>query len=471
MKRFLALMLALSLLLCACGGAEEKVDAAALAEQTAALLLEQNPGPVPGSLGGEWLVLGMCRLGYSLPQGWIDGYRAKLEQYVADCGGVLHDRKYTEYSRVVLTVTAMGGDARSVAGYDLTAPLEDYEQTVFQGINGAIYALLALDCGNYGSETVRERYIAHILEKELPGGGWCMMGDTPETDVSAMALQALARYRDRAEVSAAVDRGLKLLETAEFTTSEAASQTIVAFAELGLPAREQIRKLLAFRTDDGTFRHVMDGQSDPLSTEQAFYALTAAALQQEGGSLYRMAAASCTLEIRCDTLLDKLDALDPGKAALVPGDGTLLAKTTVAFEPGETVFDVFSRCLRQENLHFEYVDAKAYGSAYIEGIGNLYEFDCGEQSGWLYFVNGISPGLGCSGYTVADGDEILFAYTCDMGADLGMERTVGSLCPRRSRHEILLDSRVDFVVSCNRCSGSGAGEGQIRFDPEMKVKL
>ena len=86
------------------------------------------------------------------------------------------------------------------------------------------------------------------------------------------------------------------------------------------------------------------------------------------------------------------------------------------------VFDVLSRVLREKQLHFEYVDARAYGSAYIEGIGNLYEFDCGDQSGWLFFVNGISPGLGCTAYAVENGDEILFAYTCDMGADLGVEK-------------------------------------------------
>lgn len=422
MKRFFALILALSLLLCACGSGKAKVDAAALAEQTARLLLEKNPEPVPGSLGGEWLVLGLCRMGYDLPDGWVEGYRQKLEGYVADCGGVLHDRKYTEYSRVILTVTAMGGDARNVAGYDLTAPLEDYDQTIFQGVNGAIYALLALDSGKYGSEDIRERYISHILEKELPGGGWCMMGDVPEEDVTAMALQAFAKYRDREEVNAAVERGLKVLEAADFSTSEAVSQTIVAYAELGMAADEMAELLLTFRTEDGDFRHVMDGDADPLSTEQAFHALVSAALQPEGKSLYRMAANTCTLEIRCDTLLKNLDKLSSGKAALVPEDGTLLAKTTVTFEPGESVFDVFSRCLRAQKLHFEYVDAKAYGSTYIEGIGNLYEFDCGEESGWLYFVNGISPGLGCSGYTVADGDEIVFAYTCDMGADLGVEK-------------------------------------------------
>lgn len=419
MKRFLALILALSLLLTACGGGEEKWNANALAEQTAALLLEKNPEPIPGPLGGEWLVLGMCRLGYDLPEGWIDGYRQKLERYVTDCGGILHDRKYTEYSRVILTVTAMGGDARNVAGYDLTAPLEDYEQTIFQGVNGAIYALLALDSGNYGSEAIRERYIAHILEKELPDGGWCMMGDVPEADVTAMALQALAKYRDREDVGAAVERGLKVLEAAEYTTSEAVSQTIVALCELGMPADEKVKLLLTYQTEAGDFRHVMDGDADVLSTEQAFYALVSAGLQLSGKSLYRMAANTCTLEIRCDTLLKNLDKLSSGKAELVPEDGILLEKTTVSFESGDSVFDVLRRCLREQNVHFEYVD---YGSIYIEGIGNLYEFDCGEQSGWLYFVNGISPGLGCSGYTVANGDEIVFAYTCDMGADLGVEK-------------------------------------------------
>ena len=144
MKRFLALIFALSLMLTACSGTDAKVDADALARQTAAVLLEKNPEPIPGPLGGEWLALGMCRLGYDLPGDWVDGYRQKLEGYVDDCGGVLQDRKFSEYSRVILAVTAMGMDARNVAGYDLTAPLENYDQTIFQGVNGAVYALLAL---------------------------------------------------------------------------------------------------------------------------------------------------------------------------------------------------------------------------------------------------------------------------------------------------------------------------------------
>ena len=128
---------------------------------------------------------------------------------------------------------------------------------------------------------------------------------------------------------------------------------------------------------------------------------------------------TCTLEIRCDVLLDRLGELSPEKAALVPENGTLLEITEAEFAPGDSVFDVFRKVLRDQKIHFEYIDARAYNSAYIEGIGNLYEFDCGPQSGWMVCVNGEFLGLGCSGYTLADGDAIAFRYTCDLGKDLG----------------------------------------------------
>lgn len=130
---------------------------------------------------------------------------------------------------------------------------------------------------------------------------------------------------------------------------------------------------------------------------------------------------TCTLEVRCDTLLGHLEEMQAEKAALVPEDGQLLERVEVEFKAGESVFDIFRRVLREEKLHFEYTDARAYNSVYIEGVGNLYEFDCGPQSGWMYSVNGEYPALGCSAYTLSDGDDIQFNYTCDLGADLGVE--------------------------------------------------
>ena len=131
---------------------------------------------------------------------------------------------------------------------------------------------------------------------------------------------------------------------------------------------------------------------------------------------------TCTLEIRCDTLLENPDTVPAEKAKLVPEDGILLPVREVEFTGGNSAFDVFRQVLRKEKIHFEYVDASAYDSVYIEGIGNLYEFDCGPQSGWMYSVNGTYPGLGCSGYTLADGDVIVFSYTLDLGADVGAEK-------------------------------------------------
>ena len=130
---------------------------------------------------------------------------------------------------------------------------------------------------------------------------------------------------------------------------------------------------------------------------------------------------TCTLEVRCDMLLGKLDQMAPEKAALVPENGILLETVELEFNGGESVFDVFRKVLREEKIHFEYVDASAYDSVYIEGIGNIYEFDCGPQSGWMFSVNDVYPGLGCSAYTLADGDVIVFHYTCDLGADLGAD--------------------------------------------------
>lgn len=130
-------------------------------------------------------------------------------------------------------------------------------------------------------------------------------------------------------------------------------------------------------------------------------------------------ALTCSLWIRCDTILDHLDRLAEEKAELVPESGVLLYLEAVPFEEGESVFDVLLRVTREQEIHLEFVDTPFYRSAYVEGIGNLYEFDCGELSGWSYKVNGASPGCGCSLYELSGGDIIEWVYTCDLGKDVG----------------------------------------------------
>ena len=121
----------------------------------------------------------------------------------------------------------------------------------------------------------------------------------------------------------------------------------------------------------------------------------------------------------CAAILENLDRLNAEKADLIPADGVLLAPTAVEFTEGESVFDVLKRVCRENKIHMEFSETPVYQSAYIEGIGNLYEFDCGEGSGWMYRVNGEFPNYGCSRYTLADGDTVEWVYTCDFGADVG----------------------------------------------------
>lgn len=127
---------------------------------------------------------------------------------------------------------------------------------------------------------------------------------------------------------------------------------------------------------------------------------------------------SCTLAVRCDAILNNLEKLDSEKVQLVPENGTILPVTELEFSDGDTVFDVLERELKKRRIHFEFTKVSMYDSAYIEGIGNLYEFDCGNLSGWLYRVNGQAPSVGCSQYKLKNGDKIEFLYTCNMGRDL-----------------------------------------------------
>ena len=106
-------------------------------------------------------------------------------------------------------------------------------------------------------------------------------------------------------------------------------------------------------------------------------------------------------------------------AELVPGDGWILPPVTAAFSEGESVFSVLQRTCREQGIHMEYENTPIYGSAYIEGIGNLYEFDAGELSGWMYAVNDSFPNYGCSRCTLKDGDVIRWVCTCDLGRDVG----------------------------------------------------
>mgnify|MGYP003287369112 CR=1 FL=1 len=120
---------------------------------------------------------------------------------------------------------------------------------------------------------------------------------------------------------------------------------------------------------------------------------------------------SCTFLITCADILSHMDELNPAKIDYIPKDGVIYEKRTVVFEKGESVFDVIRRETRAAGILMEYSGSPKM--AYIEGIANIYEGDCGDTSGWMYKVNGAAPSIGCGGYTLKDGDAVEWIFSCE----------------------------------------------------------
>ena len=130
-------------------------------------------------------------------------------------------------------------------------------------------------------------------------------------------------------------------------------------------------------------------------------------------------AYTCTFSIECTAILNNLEELNPEKLELIPSDGIILEQVEVEFFDGESVFDVLQRVCQENGIHLESEWTPIYNSAYIKGINNLYEKDCGKLSGWQYRVNGWYPNYGCSRYKLTDGAKVEFRFSCDLGKDIG----------------------------------------------------
>ena len=129
--------------------------------------------------------------------------------------------------------------------------------------------------------------------------------------------------------------------------------------------------------------------------------------------------AVCTLTILCDTLYAHPEMCDAALYAILPENGVILDTVEIPISDGTTVFDVLSEACRSGNIHMEHSTSPVYNTVYIEGIANVYEFDGGPLSGWMYSVNGEYPNFGASFYRLQDGDEIVIRYTLELGEDIG----------------------------------------------------
>lgn len=123
---------------------------------------------------------------------------------------------------------------------------------------------------------------------------------------------------------------------------------------------------------------------------------------------------ACTMSVRCDEILKNMDKLSQEKHKLVPSDGIIFSGSKIAFEEGESAFDVLKREMKNNKIHLEFSMTPGFNTAYVEGINNIYEFDCGDMSGWTYLVNGEMQSVGCSQYLLKDGDVVEWIYICGM---------------------------------------------------------
>jgi len=268
------------------------------------------PGEIIDPTVYNWPTVGLGQLG--LYDG-LPSYLAENEKYIGqDWNSVT--RKVTNLARISLAVGAAQGDPRHFGGKDLVAEIANYPDIKAQGINGPIFALLALNSGDYNlPSTARwtpEKLLKIILNKQLPDGGFSLDGTgDSDPDITAMAVQALAPYYSDShpEVQAVVNKALTCLSAQQDSeggfksggtaSSESVSQTMIALSSLGIDMdtnsmfiknnKTLLSALLQFRSADGGFKHLLTGNSDNTASEQALLALASYVRLKDGKtSLY-----------------------------------------------------------------------------------------------------------------------------------------------------------------------------------------
>ena len=296
------------------GDTGDKADYKTTLNETMAQLAATVTEPSFGTGAGEWTVLSLARGNYyDTGDKYFEDYYSRIEETVKEkaasvnLNGALHKVKSTENSRLIMALSAIGKDPTKVGGVDLVGA---YSENGFgwikkQGLNGPVFALIALDTYNYKTSdaTIRQQCVDYILQAELANGGWALSGTTADPDMTAMVLQALANYADNSDVKDAAERGFAALSSIQkdnggyaswgSVNSESIAQVIVACTAWGIDPSTDSRfvksggsavdALLEFYVPDGKgFAHVLEttggyagGEVNAMATDQACYALVA----------------------------------------------------------------------------------------------------------------------------------------------------------------------------------------------------
>lgn len=474
-------------------------------------------------VGSEWYIIALSNYGkYD-----FSNYNTALNSYLSEneVGSASSRLKYA------LTYIAIGDEKNPYINKILDDSIGE------QGIMSLVFGLHLLNNGCKCDAYSVNGLVDELLSLQLSDGGWAVMGEYGDVDVTAMTVQALAAYyNSNPDVRSSVDDALDFLSARQLENGgysaygvenpESASQVIIALSSLGTDACADSRfikngntvfdGMSSFCLPDGSFCHREGGTSDSTATAQVlcasvaygnmknakspFYIFddfkigsqekttnaiitetTAITSAVEDSSEFTNAATTnatvplkteplqtqsdktdsvwlifvcvvatlvctvffiikkrritvivlvaaiavivliagisdnnadkigfVTISISCETIKDK-------DKSYIPENGIILEKTKVEIENGDTVYDVFSEICKEEGILF------SSDMGYIEGINNIFETDFGKSSGWIYFVNGEAPSVGCVSYKLSDGDEIEWHYTREMGKDLDID--------------------------------------------------
>ena len=289
--------------------------------QTTGDYLASKGTPIVGSIGGEWLTIGLARSGRTVPAGYYDNAVAYVKKNINAETNRLDKNKSTDNARLILALTAISKDVTDVGGYDLLAGLDDMKYIKRQGTNGPVWTLIALDSHGYtpaGSVT-RDQLVETILSLQKDSGAWYInsTNKTDDVDMTAMAIQSLAPYYETNDaVKTAVDKALTWLGTMQkadgsfaemagaASSSESTAQVLVALCAMGIDPTADVRfaknsfhvldGLLTFYTGTAFKHQASDATVDQMATEQSYYALTAY-MRLVGGqtALYDMTDVAC----------------------------------------------------------------------------------------------------------------------------------------------------------------------------------
>ena len=281
----------------------------------------------------------------------------------------------------------------------------------------------------YGGMSVKKKIIITVAIVLALGGAFFFAEKPPEKITETSVLESsfteisVEESSEVSEISA--EESSEVSEISAEGSSEVSEISVEEVSEVSEISVEEVSEVSEISAEESSeiFEISVEESSEvsEISAEESSEVSEISVEESSEISEISESKTACTISISCQTLLNNLDRVKKNKLSVIPSNAVILSAVKAEFNEGESVFDVTKRVCMENKIPFEFTLAPIYNTAYIEGIGNIYEFDCGSTSGWLYKVNGEFLSYGCSDCKLSDGDVIEWVYTCDLGKDVGNE--------------------------------------------------